>query len=173
MRHVVIPVIIFSFMMLITGCNETNSTITIPENYDTWTRLNREELDYPIPGHESNYRIIYINEKGLGLTVSEDNNRKYTFPEGTIIAKSVYEGLNPAADARPVMVTSMIKDPDHPNARGGWVWVMKDLNAGKTQIIEETFCYTCHAAANEAHPYADGNPQEEFRDFVFFAASQP
>jgi hypothetical protein len=30
------------------------------------------------------------------------------------------------------------------------------------------FCVTCHANANEKHPYGDRNPREEFRDYVFF-----
>lgn len=154
-----------------TGCTEKAEELHVPDNYSSWRRVNDVELDYPIPGHESNYRIIYMNDIGFEAeTVKAGGKEELHYPAGTIIAKAVYEGLNPEPGADPVMVTAMIKNPDHPNARGGWVWTVKNLGTGEEQIIEGQFCFTCHSAANESHPYADGNPREEFRDYVFFSA---
>lgn len=162
---------VMALALFLSGCSRTEEPISVPGEYETWERLNTVELDYPIPGHESNYRIIYINDKGLQVEIEEtDGEVRYNFPEGTIIAKAVYEGLDPPPDAKPVMVTGMVKSSDHAKARGGWVWVVKNLGSGEERIIEEAFCYTCHAAANESHPYADGNPEGEFRDFVFFVS---
>ena len=62
----------------------------------------------------------------------------------------------------------MLKRPGHPQARAGWLWIVKDIPSGKETIISEEFCVTCHANANERHPYGDRNPTEDFRDFLFF-----
>ncbi len=158
-------------VLFLGGCRKDEPVSFIPGDYDSWERVNEEELDYPVPGHESNYRIIYMNEKGRSVTVEERDGRTwYSYPEGTVIAKEIYPGLDPEPGTNPVMVTAMVKQPDHENAHGGWVWVVKDLESGTEQVMELEFCFTCHSAANEAHPYADGNPDEEFRDYVFFAA---
>jgi len=34
------------------------------------------------------------------------------------------------------------------------------------------FCITCHANANEKQSYGDGNPAEEFRDYVYFVPGE-
>lgn len=133
----------------------------IPSDYSSWARINREELDYPVPGHESNYRIIYMNDVGREADA-------YPFPEGTKIVKEIYSGLDPAEDEKPIMLTTMVKAPDHESARGGWLWILVDGETGDETIITEAFCLTCHDNANEEHPYADGNPNDEFRDYVFF-----
>ena len=66
------------------------------------------------------------------------------------------------------MLTVMIKDPDHPNAQGGWVWVVKQLDSGREVKFTSDFCVNCHDGANGRHPYADKNPDQEFRDYVFY-----
>lgn len=171
MKRLMTVVLILGAALVVVCCSKTEKTLSLPEDYTNWERVNTEELNYPIPGHESNYRIIYINDIGKDVAISSKNGRtRYEFPEGTIIAKTVYEGLNPSPNAGPVMITAMVKNKEHQHARGGWVWIVKNLNTGEERLVEEAFCYTCHAAANESHPYSDGNPQEEFRDYVFFAA---
>jgi hypothetical protein len=164
-------VIVCIGVLVLGSCRKEESAAFIPNDYDTWARMNQEELDYPVPGHESNYRIIYINEKGGSVTVEEREGRiRYSYPEGTVIAKEIYPGLDPEPGTKPVMVTAMAKQPGHENAYGGWVWVVKHLESGDEQVMQQEFCFTCHSAANEEHPYADENPEEEFRDYVFFAA---
>lgn len=171
MRSIAIALTAMAAIVLFLSCRKEEDVPAVPDNYSDWERIHEVELDYPVPGHESNYRIIYMNERGRDVEISQDNGRRgFTYPEGTIIAKAVYEGLDPGPGAEPVMITAMVKQADHPNARGGWVWVVKNLNTGDERVIEEAFCYTCHTAANESHPYADGNPEEEFRDYVFFAS---
>lgn len=147
-------------VLFFSGCAEEEKSF-LSDTYADWTRINREELDYPVPGHESNYRIIYMNETGTGAG-------GYPFPAGTVIIKEIFEGLDPEEGAAPVMLTAMVKAPDHDAARGGWLWIVKDLSSDNERIIREEFCLTCHDNANEEHPYADGNPSGEFRDYVYF-----
>lgn len=143
----------------------------IPEGYASWRRTTEEELDYPIPGHEDNYRIIFINDKGENLTVSDAGGRvTHDYPDGTIIVKEVYQGFEYDSNSKPMMLTAMVKDRDNPKSRGGWLWVVKDLSAGQETIMTQEFCFTCHGNANERHPYGDRNPDNEFRDYVFFPA---
>ena len=71
-------------------------------------------------------------------------------------------------DKEPFQLTIMIKDREHPSARGGWIWLVKDTRTGEEKIIDIEFCITCHANANEPHPYGDMNKNAEFRDYVFF-----
>jgi hypothetical protein len=146
----------------------------VPDEYATWGRTTELRLDYPIPGHEDSFRIIYMNDTGFGFSKAATGREdRVEFPEGTVIAKEVYATLSPEPGAKPVMVTAMIKDSGNPAAKGGWVWVAKDLSMGKETLIKGDFCFTCHANANEAHPYGDKNPDEGFRDFVFFIPDIP
>jgi hypothetical protein len=141
----------------------------IPDDYETWGRTTDLRLDYPIPGHEDNFRIIYMNGTGFGFSrTMEGQSERVVFPDGTVIAKAIYEGASPEAGATPMMVTAMVKASDNPDARGGWIWVTKDLAMGKETVITGDFCFTCHSNANEAHPYGDKNQDEAFRDYVFF-----
>lgn len=159
--------------LLLTGCNEEKRGPLLTGSYSAWERTTETELDYPIPGHEDNYRRIYINETGMNvrITTGEDGVRHY-YPEGTVIIKEVFEGSDYQEGSEPVMLTAMVKQPSDPLARGGWLWVVKNLSTGRETVMETKFCVTCHANANEAHPYGDGNPQNEFRDFVFFPYSK-
>jgi len=137
----------------------------VPDGYASWRRTTDVTLNYPIPGHMENLRVIYMNDVGFGFGRSAAG---VEFPAGTVIAKEVYAGPNPPAGAAPTMVTAMVKAPDDPDARGGWLWVMKDLSTGAETVVGGNFCVTCHGNANEGHPYGDRNAGEEFRDYVFF-----
>ncbi|RPJ03990.1 MAG: hypothetical protein EHM28_14230, partial [Spirochaetaceae bacterium] len=76
--------------------------------------------------------------------------------------------LSPSTDAKPTSLTVMIKSPDDPRARGGWLWIVKNPATNRETVMRNQFCITCHANANESHPYGDKNPNREFRDYVFF-----
>ncbi len=150
------------------SCGEEEVDL-VPASYGDWSRTTEEELDYPIPGHENNYRKIYINDRGLEYTVEkEQGETRYRFPEGTKIIKEIYEGFDPTEDEEPIRITAMVKAPSHIKARGGWLWVIEDGETGEESIFSGEFCITCHSNANEQHPYGDGNPEEEFRDYVYF-----
>ena len=141
----------------------------IPEDYASWARTTQLELNYPIPGHMEHYRRIYINEKGKGVTTEIRKDRLYyEYPKGTIIVKEVFPTLTPAADEKPMALTVMVKDPDNPESRGGWVWVAKNMQTAVETVFNYEFCFDCHTNANEVHPYGDKNPNNEFRDYVYF-----
>jgi hypothetical protein len=142
----------------------------IPEGYREWEKTTSDLLNYPIPGHLDHYRIPYINSIGTGVTVETKGGRRtYTYPKGTIIVKEAYQGLEaPKPGDKPVLIYAMIKDPGNPKARGGWVWVLKDVVAGKEAVYQSPLCVDCHSAANESFPYGDKNPNSDFRDYVFF-----
>jgi hypothetical protein len=146
----------------------------IPDDYDQWERTEKEVLKYQIPGHDNDYREIYINEIGEKVIETVDRNGigSYNYPEGTIIIKEIFKAQGYSENSKPYKLTCMVKDPKNPKARGGWVWVMKNLPKGDETVIDFAFCVTCHANANEPHPYGDKNPESEFRDYVFFPYKQ-
>ena len=127
-------------------------------------------LDYPVPGHRDNCRIIYINKIGETPEIREQGGRTfYEYPEGAMIVKEIYTGLEPPEEGKePVQLTIMLKSSQHPKAQRGWLWIVKDLESGEESILEQTICVECHANANEMHPYGEQNRQNEFRDFVYF-----
>ena len=160
---------LFLAVLLLSSCSGEKEQALIPEDYSSWEHTTTRELDYPIPGHESNYRRIYINSTGLNYTVEETEGEiRHAYPPGTILVKEVYSSLEPAEGEEPMRLTVMVKRPDDERSRGGWLWVLKPLDAGEEKVITSEFCVTCHSNANEQHPYGDGNPQGAFRDFVYF-----
>jgi hypothetical protein len=156
------------------GCRKQEPGPLLPVDYAGWARTTMKVLDYPIPGHEDRGRRIYINSTGTGVRVSSETGRvTWSYPAGSIIIKEIFGGLEIGEADKPVMLTAMIKEPEHPQARGGWVWVMKDLASGGERVIDWEFCVDCHANANEPHPYGDKNEGNEFRDYVFFPYRRP
>ncbi len=156
------------FSLLLLSCAREIEQM-VPDNYRHWTRTTETALDYPIPGHENSYRRIYINPKGLKYTVEEDKRKtRYLFPEGTVIVKEVYDGLNFEEGDSPSQLTAMVKDSQDPRNRGGWLWLLEDPSTKEERVMEGQFCITCHSNANERHPYGDNNVEQEFRDYVFF-----
>ncbi len=137
----------------------------LPQDWRLWKVTTGLRLDYPIPGHEDRLRVPRMN--GLGFSTVQGLDVPLDFPEGTIIAKEVYARRNPLPGEVPVQVTIMVKSPKDPLAKGGWIWISKDLASGKETVFATKFCVGCHANANEAHPYADKNPKGLFRDYVF------
>ena len=41
-------------VLFLGSCRKDEPVNFIPKDYSTWDRVNKEELDYPVPGHESN-----------------------------------------------------------------------------------------------------------------------
>ena len=130
-------------------------------------------LDYPIPGHQDRFRIPRMNAVGFTVTPTVDGGKRHwDFPDGTVIVKEVYKTPKPAAGETPIQLTIMVKAPKDPHAQGGWLWITRDLPNGKETVFMGNFCITCHSNANEKHPYGDGNPNEEFRDYVYFVPGE-
>ncbi len=160
-------VFIFMTLGLLVSCNKKDKVL-VPEDYKNWT-VTVDNLNYPIPGHENHGRKIYVNDVGKRVTARNKNGRVYySYPKGTIIVKEIYPRLKVNRGDKPISLTVMIKDPDNPLSRGGWLWVVKDMKTRKERIIDYEFCVDCHSNANETHPYGDKNPGNDFRDFVFF-----
>lgn len=159
-----------SVLIGLAACRLNRQSDLVPAEYRSWQQTTNVLLNYPVPGHESHFRKIFINPVGLNVRNAKKNQRVfYDFPEGTIIVKEVYDGLEPpAADELPMILTVMIKQPAHPQSRGGWIWVVKNIKTQEEQIIDYELCADCHANANEKHPYGDQNPANDFRDYTFF-----
>ena len=158
---------IFLILGFIFSCGKKEKVL-VPSDYKSWTVV-ANNLDYPIPGHENHGRKIYINDTGKRVGVEYKSGRAtYNYPVGSIIVKEIYPKLKVRKGDKPISLTVMIKDPNNPLSRGGWLWVVKDMKTRKERIIDYEFCVDCHSNANETHPYGDKNPNGEFRDFVFY-----
>ncbi len=168
-RYSAAVILISCLSFIYASCSETSAAELIPADYAAWETTTDIELNYQVPGHGKNYRKIYINSRGREAAVSETAGKtRWNYPDGTVIVKEVYPAQEITPGGRPEQLTVMIKDKDNEAARGGWLWLVKDMQSGDTSIITHEFCITCHANANEAHPYGDRNTDEEFRDYVFF-----
>lgn len=167
---VLLPTMFLALLaILLSGCAREETVDFIPADYRSWPRTTDTRLQFPIPGHADNLRKIYINPEGRAYDRQlEDGKLHYFFPEGTVIVKEVYDGFNPGPDEAPKQLTVMVKKPEHPKSLGGWLWLVAPSAEGQETIIENEFCLTCHSNANEKHPYDDGNPNEQFRDYVFY-----
>jgi hypothetical protein len=167
---VIVPVALLALIVcsILSGCVDDAPQLLFDEPYAEWTRTVEEPITYPIPGHGENRRVIYINEIGKRvLPVSDSEDRiSLDYPEGTIVLKENYDDV---AGTNLRNLTIMIKSSDDTRARSGWIWINKDARTGAEMVFNDsTFCITCHTAANEPHPYGDGNPQGEYRDYLFF-----
>lgn len=167
---VILPVIAVSlvFFLLMLSCEREQAKL-VPDEYSAWESPTDVELNYPIPGHVEQYRRIFINPVGTKVVAEERQNRiHHVYPDGTIIIKDIYATLIPAPDEKPIKQTVMIKAPNHPKSRGGWLWIVKDMKTSAETVIANEFCFDCHANANEEHPYGDKNSKGEHRDYVYF-----
>ena len=157
-------------LLFLFSCANEKEEILVPDDYSDWKLLTKTELNYFVPGHESRYRIPYINSIGEEVEIKEDadGKKEYNYKKGTIIIKEIYPTLTLRDGDKPIMLTVMVKNPEHPNAQGGWVWIVKQLDNNKEIQFKSDMCVNCHAGANGPHPYDDGNPPGEFRDYVFY-----
>ena len=153
----------------LSSCEKEKAKPLFDEDYSNWKKTVAEPLTYEIPGHGAKQRRIFINDIGTQVkTTEEDGTIRYDYPEGTIIVKENYSDLEGTSLAN---LTIMFKSASNPDARRGWVWVNKNAATGAETVFTDQFCLGCHAGANESHPYGDGNPDKEFRDYVFFPYS--
>jgi hypothetical protein len=168
--------ILFCCFAALASCQKDEQGPVLPDasEYRTWDQPIQRILDYPIPGHEDNRRRMFINARGTEVRIERRENRVYwSYPEGTVIVKEIIAGLQGQDTDYPFQITAMIKAPEDPRSRGGWLWVAKALDSGEQTVIDWEFCFDCHANANEPHPYGDQNPADEFRDYVFFPYRKP
>ena len=156
--------ILITFSVLAVGCAREPSPL-LDHDYTAWNPTTTAVLDFPVPGHGSGLRRIYASTAVFETPLEPDGS--ITYPTGATFVKEVYATAAPEADAEPAMLLGMVKQPDHPQAHGDWVWISRNPESGAETIFDDEFCVTCHANANESHPYGTGNPTEAYRDFVF------
>jgi hypothetical protein len=161
---------VIAFVLLSVTAAAAPAAPLLPAKYATWEKPTTTSLNYPIPGHLDNYRVIFINKTGTTVQAAAVSGKvRWDFPKGTIILKEVYAGLQtPAKDAKPIRLYAMVKNPGNPKAKAGWLWVVKELATGRETVYDSAFCVDCHAYANGKHLYGDKNPNAEFRDGVYF-----
>ncbi|HCM27663.1 MAG: hypothetical protein A2Z99_09630 [Treponema sp. GWB1_62_6] len=140
------------------------------DGYRTWDRTTLAPLNFPIPGHESHYRRIFMNPVGSAYRASHGSrDAPFDYPDGTVVVKEIFDGLDvPASDEAPVAFTLMVKNRASHDARGGWLWIVRDAASGKDTVFTGDFCVNCHGGANESHPYGDKNAKSTFRDYMFY-----
>jgi hypothetical protein len=161
-------------VVALSGCPSSKKTVVYATpDYQSWARTTDIELNYPIPGHQDRYRIPRMNAIGFSTSPTvEAGTRRWNFPEGTIIVKEIYATQRPAENETPIQLVMMVKAPRDPHAQGGWLWITRKMPGGSESVFMGNFCITCHANANERHPYGDHNPTEEFRDYVYFVPGE-
>ena len=158
---------VLTLAVLAAGCTPTEEERLLEVDYRGWRQSTNVTLNFPVPGHGAGLRRSFVDDAGFETEPAEDGS--ITYPSGTIFIKEIYASADPPEGAEPVSMAGMVKAPDDPRSRGGWIWISRNPSTGAETILQEEFCVTCHANANETHPYGAGNAMERFRDYVFHA----
>jgi hypothetical protein len=165
------PLIILYGVM---GCTPRKTVQDLDlSDYAGWERTTQVPLNFPIPGHESNYRRIFMNKVGIdyrkAMGAAFSSGQVMEYPDGTIVVKEIYGGLDdPAPGEEPITLDIMVKDKAAIDTLGGWRWLIGDPKNGNEMVMSGDFCANCHNGANEKHPYGDKNTGNAFRDFLFY-----
>jgi hypothetical protein len=167
-------IIILISLVAMSSCKNNNSATaedfsTLWQNYRQWKKINPRPLDYNITVHLKNsIRQIYANDKAReGIKSKEsDGYLRVIYPAGSIVVKEMFKGTSDIKKDNPIALTVMIKEPEHPNAHRGWVYLFQAWNE-KPRIIKGKRCLKCHEGANGKHPYCDKNKEDIFRDFLY------
>ncbi len=158
-------IIIILVFLTVYSCKKENEQFTIPD-YKNWKQPVNAVLDTPISGHGESYRLIYANETAFkSKIIKEIDKSRVSMNEGSVIVKEVFEKREDVGYKIPGLFI-MIKNSNDPDAINGWVYYMK--KPGKDAVeVKWRMCVGCHEAANEKHPYFDGNKNGMFRDYLF------
>lgn len=152
------------FLLLI-SCKRHAVNFEIPD-YKNWAKPVNEVLDAPISGHGATFRIIFANDIAFkSKIVKGTTGSRVYMDDGSVVIKEVYEKREDIGVKTPGLFI-MVKEMKNPEALNGWVYYMKKPNEEIVEI-KGRMCIGCHVAANEKHPYFDGNKNEMFRDFLF------
>lgn len=152
-------------LLFCAGCTGNEKELNlIADEYSDYSPTHPALLNYRIAGHLQPLRRILVNPAGAAFDSSPPPEGRY--PEGTVFIKEHFE-TDPTAGGRADFLTVMIKDSDHPQAVAGWIWLTED-GEGNESIVGGKFCISCHQAANSSHTYGEGNPEGEFRDYIFY-----
>ena len=166
---VMLTLLMPAVLSVLASCGAEEQVPLVSMDYSGWEQTVDEPILRTIPGHGETVRRIFINDVGASVEPqTSGSDTHWDYPDGTVIVKEVFSGEAPDLSSDPDALAVMIKNPDDERARGDWIWVVRDVASGAERIFDNTYCITCHGDANENHPYMDGNPEEEFRDYVFF-----
>ncbi len=167
MKKIILLFIIISITIM-TSCSRENKAeaLSVPD-YKKWKKPVNQIIDYPVPGHGSGFRLIYANEISYTASFSKDKQglKKIVYPEGSYIIKEAYQNRKDIGKKDPV-VYGMLKNSKSSQSVSGWIFYVKKPNESLT-VINSKMCSGCHEAANEKHPYFDGNTDDSFRDYLF------
>lgn len=147
-------------------CGDKEKEYTVPQ-YKNWKKVTPSVLDTPVPGHGSTFRIIYANDTAFASKIVADQagQKRVVMNDGSIIVKEIYKKREDIGYKIPELFI-MEKNSTDPEALNGWEYYVKKP-AEKGFEVKTRMCVGCHEAANEKHPYFDGNREEIFRDYLF------
>ncbi len=146
---------------------EKTLAFDIPKDYRLWKKPVKL-LDYPVPGHGATYRVIYANDVSYKVKKNKDadGNDQVVFPDGSVIIKEVYKNRKDINWADP-QLTIMVKESTNEYAQAGWLYFVRQPGEKQAKLLHGRMCIGCHEAANDKHPYFDGNATGIFRDYIF------
>ncbi len=158
-------ILIIPILLMQISCKKNAEHFDVPD-YKNWKRAHDKVLDTPIPGHGASYRITYGNDIAYKSKIIKlASGSRVVMNDGSIIVKEVYDKREDIGVKTPGLFI-MIKNTKDPDAVNGWAYYSKKPDE---EAVEVTWrmCVGCHEAANEKHPYFDGNKKEMFRDYLF------
>jgi hypothetical protein len=158
--------LLFLIILFGAGCKNSKSDIYTVPDYKDWKKPVPEVLNYPVPAHGTENRVIYGNDLAFKVGYTLNNGRKiYRFPDGAVIIKENFAPEDTELKGKPDL-TIMVKDSAGEGALDGWHYYMKHGDE-PAMPVRNKMCIDCHSAANESFPYFDKNPDEDFRDYIF------
>jgi len=161
----IIPLIILIISMTLFCKKEEEEHFDVPD-YKKWNHPVDRVLDTPIPGHGASFRIIYANDIAFKSKIIKTAGvPRVSMNDGSIIVKEVYDKREDIGVRTPGLFI-MIKASKDPDAINGWTYYSKKPGQEAVEV-KWRMCVGCHEAANEQHPYFDGNKKEIFRDYLF------
>ena len=102
--------------------------------------------------------------------IKDSSGSRVFMNDGSVIVKEVYDRREDIGVKVPALFI-MIKAINDPDAINGWAFYR--IKPGQeAEEIKGRMCVGCHEAANEKHPYFDGNKNEIFRDYLFTKIAQ-
>lgn len=159
-------IIFWLLVVLIISCMKMEEKYQTIGDYTKWKKPVDKVLDYAVPGHGKDLRVIYANSKAFEVKQKKKGNQiRYKFPDGSIIVKAIYANKADVGKNEK-MITYMVKESKNPKSQDNWLYFMQKKGE-KPVLVGSKMCIRCHEAANETHQYFDGNKNGDFMDYIF------
>jgi len=147
----ILPVILIMVMLITVAATVNHSTgneVPYPEGFRNWTHIKTGYVSKENPGF--GFHHIYAND------IAMQGYRTGSFPEGSIIAFDVIEGLvqpnNNIKEGNRRHVDVMVKDSIKYKETGGWGYEEYDGDSKTQKKTTETIqkqCFNCHASQKD------------------------